>query len=96
VGLGEAQEPPVPCLEVRPDFRVVAPYGARCFDRFRLAYFTTWEASRPAFVHRITQRALRRARKLGIGSDRIVHFLRRASGSDLPPNVQQALNHQEE
>jgi hypothetical protein len=88
-------ESETPRLTVRPDFRILAPYGTPCFDRFRLAYFTVWEASRPAFCHRITQRALRRAQRLGIHRERIVGFLRRASAADLPPNVLHALTRQE-
>jgi hypothetical protein len=85
----------MPRLRVHPDFRVVAPHGTPCYDRFRLAYFTVWETSRPAFGHRITQRALRRAGRMGIDRQRIIAFLQRASGNDLPPNVLQALNREE-
>jgi len=84
-------EPKPPRLRVRSDFRILAPHGTPCFDRFRLARFAAWEASRPVFRYRITQRALRRAREQGISARRILAFLRRASGGHLPPNVVRAL-----
>jgi len=85
------QEVATPALTVRPDFRVLAPFGVRCLDRFRLSRFTDWEASTPAFVYRITQRALRRARREGIDVQRILGFLRRAGHGRLPPNVARSL-----
>jgi len=91
LAVGGPREPRPPRLTVQPDFRILAPHGTPCFDRFRLARFTVWEASRPAFRHRITQRALKRARQEGISTERILAFLRRASGGDLPPNVIRAL-----
>ena len=94
-----AEEPPErtsPRLTVQPDFRVLIPHGSSCFDRFRLARFAVWEASRPAFRYRITQRALKRAQQQGITTKRILAFLRRASGGDLPSNIVQALTHWEE
>lgn len=84
-------EPKPPRLRVRSDFRILAPHGTACGDRFRLARFTVWEASRPAFRYRITQGSLRRAQQQGISTERILTFLRRASEAPLPPNVVRAL-----
>ena len=88
---GPPPEPKPPRLTVRSDFRILAPHGTPYGDRFRLARFTVWEASRPTFRYRITQRALERAQQQGISTRRILAFLRRASGGRLPPNVVRAL-----
>jgi hypothetical protein len=87
--------PAAPPLVVRPDYRVLAPHGTRCLDRFRLSRFADWEASTPAFTYRITRRALQRARREGIDARRISGFLRRASHNRLPPNVARSLAHWE-
>ena len=91
LGLAAEEPPPSPRLTVQHDFRVLVPYGTPCLDRFRLARFAVWEASRPAFCYRITQRSLKRALEQGISTARILAFLRRASGGDLPPNIVRAL-----
>ena len=74
-------------LTVRPDFSVLAPFGTRVLDRFRLSRFAEWERSHPEYCYRITRQSLLRAHKQGISSKRILAFLQRASASDLPPNI---------
>lgn len=88
-------DPSAPTIRILPDFTVRVPPGFPCLDRFRLARFTTWQASSPSFQYRITQRALRRAQAAGIDARRVLDFLHRVADG-VPPNVARALQKWEE
>ena len=83
-------ETPPPLL-VTDDFRITLPPGHRLYDRLRVARFCVWEASRPHYRYRITQRGLRRAAASGIMSGQILEFLTNASDGHVPANVRSAL-----
>lgn len=83
--------PPAPPPRVDSDFRVYLAHDTPAMDRFRVARFAAWEASRPEFCYRITQTSLRRAAETGITRARVVEFLHRATHNQLPGNVARAL-----
>ena len=83
-------------IRVQPDSLILAPHGTACFDRFRLAYFSEWQASRPEFRYRITRKSLGRAADQGITPQRIVAFLKRACGTSLPDGVVRSLTQSED
>lgn len=84
-------QPTPPSVVVTEDYHVIIPSGARLSDRFRIARFCMWEASRPGFRYRITQRGLRKAAATGITPTMVLNFLQKASDDQVPANVQEAL-----
>ncbi|HUW15185.1 MAG TPA: hypothetical protein VM537_36060 [Anaerolineae bacterium] len=85
-----------PRMTVQPDRLILAPHGTACFDRFRLAYFAEWQASRPEFRYHVTRESLQRAADQGISPQRILVFLRSASDSALPASIIRYLTQSEE
>ena len=86
-------------LVVNEDFTVGAPLLVPLFDRFRLLRFTeavpepAAPGQPPARVtrHRITRHSLSTARAHGLRGEKIVQFLRHATGGQLPARVETAL-----
>jgi hypothetical protein len=98
---GGLPEPYAPArLLVNEDFTVGAPLLVPLFDRFRLLRFTE-AVPRPAALdrptqdgitrHRITRHSLSAARARGLRGEKIVQFLRHATGGQLPARVETAL-----
>jgi hypothetical protein len=85
-----------PTIKVLSDFRILAPHGTSCFDRFRLAFFAEWQASRPDYQYLITQQSLQRAVERGISPRRILAFLRIASSAAVPATVARHLTQSED
>ncbi len=83
--------PAAPILRVLEDFSIVLAPHIGLWDRLRVALFSFWQASEPAYRYRITRRGLQRAARRGVSSQRILDFLQRASGDALPDKVIKAL-----
>jgi hypothetical protein len=82
-------------LTVNPDFTVTAPLLTPLFDRFRLLRFTEPVTGDYIFDqptrHRITRGRLSAARSHGLPGEKIVGFLRHATGGQLPPKIEAGL-----
>ncbi len=80
-----------PILTISNDFVITLAPHIGLWDRLRVALFTFWQSSDPEFRYLITQRGLKRARKRGVSTSRILAFLERASGHMVPENIRRAL-----
>jgi Helicase conserved C-terminal domain len=94
-GSGLPEPYPPARLLVNEDFSVGAPLLVPLFDRFRLLRFTE-AIPGPSSLdqptqHRITRHSLSAARTRGLRGEKIVQFLRHASGGQLPARVETAL-----
>lgn len=65
--------------------------ASRRYDRFQLARVADWVRSGETYTYRITPSSLGRAKAQHITADRIMGFLARASGADVPDSVARAL-----
>jgi len=83
---------PAPILRIQKDFTIILAPHIGLWDRLRVALFSFWQASEPEYRYLITRRGLRRARQRGVSTQRILEFLHRASGGEIPENVRRALD----
>ncbi|NOX62110.1 MAG: hypothetical protein GXP42_09235 [Chloroflexi bacterium] len=93
LGLASASPPSssTPPLQVTEDFEIILPSRASIYDRFRVARFCIWVASKPEYRYRITQRGLQRAAASGVSPQQVLHFLEQASHGNIPDRVRKAL-----
>ncbi len=84
-------QPDGPILHIDREFIITLAPHIGLWDRLRVELFTFWQASEPDYRYLITQRGLKRARKRGVSARRVLEFLERASGGDIPANVRRAL-----
>lgn len=82
---------PRPHVTVNPDFTLQVPLDLSLGQRFRIERFAWWQQSSTFYRYQITQRSLEQAFREGIGSERILEFLRRISSSALPRRVENAI-----
>jgi hypothetical protein len=87
-----AESDPAPPLRLTPDLMIQAPIEGNLFDRFQLARFAEWVASRAAeeaypLSYRITPESLARSGAEGITLSQILAFLERATQGNVPRNV---------
>ena len=85
------EEVSAPILRVEPDYTIVLAPHIGLWDRLRVALFAFWQASEPEYRYRITRRGLQRAARRGVSTQRVLDFLQRASGGDVPENVRKSL-----
>ncbi len=91
LGLAEPeleQEPPP--LVIRPDLTVLAP-AVRRYDRFQLSRVADWVRTGDPYVYRLTASSLAKAQQQGITPQRVMAFLERATGGDVPRTLATAL-----
>ena len=81
--------PPV----VRPDAVVLVPHNANRYQRFQVARVAEAEPLTPAepYRYRLTPGSLSAARESGITPERVLSFLRQASGRPIPASVQRGV-----
>lgn len=72
---------------------ISVPFNANRYHRFQVARFSEAEAVKPGspFQYRLTPNSLNRAREQGIEPDRMLDFLKKASGRPLPPSTKRAI-----
>jgi len=88
LGLGAPPaDPPSQPLHIQPDLTVLVPGTASQYDRFQLSRIAQWEATGDPHRYRLTQESIGRALQQRIPIDRILSFLERASGGQIPSNV---------
>ena len=80
-----------PVLRIGEDFSIILAPHIGLWDRLRVALFAFWQASEPEYRYLITRRGLNRAAKRGVSPKRVLDFLHRASGAQIPDNVRKAL-----
>ena len=81
--------PPV----VRSEATVLVPHNANRYQRFQVARVTEAEpasAGQP-YRYRLTPRSLSQARESGIAPERVLAFLKEASGRPIPASVRRAV-----
>jgi len=80
-----------PILQVEKNYMIRLMSHIGLWDRLRVALFAFWQASEPDYRYGITRRSLQRAAKRGVSPRRILDFLLRASGGEMPANVRKTL-----
>ncbi len=90
-GAEPAPSPDSPILHIDKEFIITLAPHIGLWDRLRVELFTIWQASEPEYRYLISQRGLKRARKRGVSPRRVLEFLERASGGNIPNNVRRAL-----
>ncbi|HHB91416.1 MAG TPA: hypothetical protein ENK60_08935 [Anaerolineae bacterium] len=90
-GVEPVGQPDAPVLEISKDFTITLRPHIGLWDRLRVELFTFWQASEPVYRYQITQRGLKRARRRGVSAQRVLAFLERASGGNVPDNVRRSL-----
>ncbi len=83
--------PQGPVLHIDKTFVITLEPHISVWDHLRVALFTFWQASEPAYRYQITQRGLKRAKRRGVSARRVLDFLDRASQGAIPNNVRRAL-----
>ncbi|MDX1662392.1 MAG: helicase-associated domain-containing protein [Candidatus Promineifilaceae bacterium] len=81
--------PPV----VRPEATVLVPYNANRYQRFQVARVAEADPVLPGqpYHYRLTPHSLSEARESGIAPERVLAFLREASGRPIPASVRRAV-----
>jgi hypothetical protein len=92
---GEAAEPEsisIPIV-VRDDASIIVPFNANSYHRFQVARIAN--AERPVegkpFEYQLTPSSLERARQQGIEPQRVLRFLKEASGRPVPASTSRAI-----
>ena len=83
-----------PRLHVADNFMLTLPAGYPLLDRFRVARFAApmeTATPTPPWRYQIRQTSLAKAQQQGLTIERILDYLRAATGDALPANVQRAL-----
>ncbi|TET49494.1 MAG: hypothetical protein E3J64_09560, partial [Anaerolineales bacterium] len=81
---------PAPQPAVRPDMTIHVP-APRRYPRFQLARGAAWVRTGDHYVYRLCGSSLERARRQGISVERILEFLREATGKPLARSVELAI-----